>query len=779
MLRYIKRLSFILMLVILLGGCTDDWLVKEPEGYFNGEKIVEFNFEWPDETTRGFDDNVNVKHKFTKGDMIHVVGTFNTRALQEDGSSITGMESRYGALQFDGISWRSVDNSKLTWPSISTDGQFYAYYVSGSDGVITENGGNSITPILLQNITPASDPLYAPLSAKVEYGHAVKLNFDHLCTYLQLIDLEPMVASEYFFTTNGLKESENGESKTFNNAFRIFLTQNESEELKGDPVLNFEFLTIPDSQYAGAVQISSKVTKDYSSDGKEIAIAGYFLEPGFYETFKLSYPSTAPQTFDYLTYDYNNIPKNSGNVDYQVVPPQLKAGTTYNLTITKSPGITINTPPGGGGWDEEGPLFDVDVEDFLKAVCRGDEYYNSDGAQILEKTANGSKLLHNVDFKWEDYTNGFSDSFEPNLQGNVTFDGNYHYIDHLGSPFLRYNYGNILNLGIRNIRFNATSEKLDNTNTDRSRFGALCAWNRDVATIENVRVENVDMNILVSSAISDDSDGSETHNIGCTVGSNTGKISGMGIDGTFNLTVGGTDNSVSASVLIGGIAGQNAAGATISDVSMLSDSFRLNITNTCKGNIGSYSIGGVTGESTGNLIGIYLSNINLDSRSSSGVTSYIGGIAGQVSSSSNSSGILDSCVVSGLVYAGNTAQYNDLNSGSYIGGLVGADLDVPVIDCRAAVSVYGSQTANTDVLYATGGAFGRIRVASSGLYRYENITAYGSVLQAPGASQSIVSYVGNFAGIVPVGQSWEDDYAPHNIVVRQFNQVQNIGTTMN
>lgn len=767
--------------IAFLTGCAEDLLYSEEPEYVNGEKVVEFSFDWPDEQmTRGFDEGVDVKHKFAKGDMIHVVGTFNTRALQEDGSYIYGKESRYGALQFDGISWRGVPNSRLTWPSISTDGTFYAYYVSGSDGVITENGSNSIDPILLQTITPTSDPLYAPVTPTVEYGYAVKLNFDHLCTYLSLIDLEPMVASEYFFTTDGLKESEGGASKQFNNAFRIFLTENDEPGLEGGPVLNFEFMQVPDTVYGGIIQISSKVTEQYADDGSKMSVAGYFLEPGFYETFKLSYPSTAPATFDYLTYDYNNIPKNAGNVEYTVTPPQLEAGTTYNLTITKSPGIKISTPPGGGGWDEDGPLYDIDVEDFLKAVCSGDEYYNNDGAKILERTANGSKLLHNVDFKYEDYLNGFSDGFNPNLQSNLTFDGNYHYIDHLGSPFLNYNYGSLINVGIRNVRFTATSTKPQNSSdADRSRYGALCTWNRDVASIENVRVENVDMTILVSSSVSDGDDGSETHNIGGVTGSNTGMLNEVGLDGTFNITVRGTDNNVSASVLIGGIAGQNAAGATISNASMLSNSFNLNITNGCKGSIGSYSIGGATGESTGNLVGVILSNVKIDSRESSGVTSYIGGLAGQVSSSSDSSGIVDSCIVGGVVYAGVSAPYNDLNSASYIGGLVGTDLNVPVIDSRSSVSVYGSQSAVQGVLYAAGGTIGRIRMSQANTYRFESIYAYGEALAAPQGTGDITGYVGNFAGIVPAGQTWENDYAVHNIQVRAFPQVQYIGTTMN
>lgn len=762
------------VLAVVLAGCADDWLLREPDGYVNGEKTVEFDFVWPENTTRGFDEGIEVKHKFAKGDVIHVLGTFNTEALQENGDKLPGKESRYGALQFDGISWRGVANNQLTWPSIATDGVFYAYYISGSNGVLTSEDKGGIQPMLLSRVSPTSDPLYASPTKSIDYGHAVPLNFNHLCSHLTLIDLEPMVASQYFFTTTGLRESEDGDEKTFNNAFRIFLTADDTPGLEGDPVLNFEFCQVPDESYAGEIYISSPVTKDYDTEGREIATAGYFLEPGFYETFKLSYPATASSTYEYLTYDYNNVPKSEGGVEYTATPPQLDAGTTYKLTITKAPGVTINTPPDAGGWDDEGPSYEVDVEDFLKAACGGLDYTNNDGVNILEKTPNGTKLLHNVDFKGADYSRGFDDGFEPDIQQYVVFDGGLHYIDNPGSSLIRNNYGSIVNLGVRNSKINATSVKSDDNGIDRSRYGALCAYNRDMGSIENARVEGLNMTIKVSSVVTADTDGSETHNIGGAIGSNTGKVTGLGLDGTFTINVTGTDDDVTASVLIGGITGQNAGGATLSDVTMLSDAFRMTIKNSCEGPIGSYSVGGVVGESTGNLVGIILSNVTIDCSASSGVTSYIGGIAGQVSSSTVSSGIMDSCVVSGTASAGNTQPYQDLSSASYIGGIAGTDLDVPVIDCRAAVSIYGSGKAQEGVLYGTGGAFGRIRVALTGTYTFENIIAYGSVLQAPQGPTSIVSYIGNFAGIVPPGQSW-DNFSNKNIVVRSFGDIRNVG----
>lgn len=790
MLRKIYRLLMIAALLPLLASCTDDWLFNSPDDT-NGELPIDFSVMLPHDATRGFDADDDIKTKFSAGDVIHILGTFNIKYLNEEGEYEEGTISRYGALQYNAVrkGWDPVPGNNLTWPAVAVDGKFEAYYISGSNGVLTND--DPTKTYNLSTITANSDPLYAFTPQAVVYGHAVKLDFTHICAYLSLENLEPMVATEYWFSSEDVKEADGTTPKPFNNAFKISLGTNQEPGMEGQPTLNFEFTQLPDEEFnipnttqKGFVYISApskeKETVDDKGNLTTIARAGFFLEPGYYEKFSLYYPSLAPNTYAYLSYDYNNVPENVGGTTVDNVAPNLEANTTYSLTVTKSPGITITSPPREGGWDDEGDSFDIEVEEFLKAIYEKKGYQNKDGIDILEATANGCRLLHNVDFKFYDYANFQDKSFLPNIQEGAVFDGGQHYIDNIGSELFRYNYGTIQNLGVRTARITATSieKTYESDRQDQSRHGALCAWNREMATISNVRVSDVTMTIKVD-YINDEDDGSETHNIGCVMGSNTGTVNKVGVGGTFTLNVTGTNSQVNASVLIGGFVGQNAAKGNITDVSPYDEALSITINNTCIGPLGSYSIGGVVGESSGSISGVVLSRVTINGMGSKGVTSYIGGLAGQLLVSDDSSASsLTSCIISGSVTAGVTEPSGPVNSASYIGGIAGAVLNVQVVDCRTAVSVSGTSQALSQVLYATGGAFGRIRNSSS--YKYEDLIVYGSVLQAPQNTPEtgITNYVGNFAGVAPVGIT-ESNFSGNNIIVRNFPSVSYIGFNMN
>lgn len=753
-------------------GCSEDLYFDEPQDFY-GELPIEFEFVLPAfPATRGIDGDC--KTSFTGGDVIHIFGTFKTRELQESGDYIDGELSRYGALKYNGSTrkWEALEGSKLTWPSVAVEGTFKAYYVSNSNGLLTDATETEI--FFLSDVTPLSDPLKAESESYIGYGHAVRLNFNHICAYLTLIDLEPQVSNYYWFKRDGVDN--------FNNAFKLVL----KKDANGNPQsLDVEFCRVAsDENFEDLIYIAADAIAITDDNGKKIAKANYFLEPGYYDTFSLCYPA-GTTIYDYLKYDYSKIPDNSGGENVENNVPHLEGGTAYTLTITKSPGVTINSPSSGEGWHDGPPYYKVDVEAFLKAIYNKTDYiykYKDENSEdeevtILEATADGVKLLCNVDFDNFKYSNFKDKTFVPNILEGVVFDGDYHYIINLASSLFRYNYGTIKNVGINDIDIETTSyedEDYENHDKDMSRHGALCMWNRTNAIINNVRVTNVNMKVFVRSEIEAGVDGSETHNIGCVIGSNTGKVNEVALAGNFTLTVTGEEGGkpVNSSVLIGGVVGQNAAEGNIYDVSPLGSDLKIEIINTCKGYIGSYSVGGVVGESTGNITGVILSDVTIDGTQSKGVTSYIGGVAGQlaVSESSASMASVSSCVVSGSIKAGITVPYGSITSGSYIGGIIGADLDVPVLDCRAAVSVYNYTPANEGVIYATGGVFGRIRSENT---LAENIIAYGSALSGPNAVEKN-QYVGNFAGIVYKGKIWED-YARHNILIRTFGNYEPIG----
>lgn len=778
-------LVFLFLAALLVSCQEDDFLGRV--GETNGELPVKFNFQWPGiSSTRGFDD-VNVKTKFVDGDVIHVVGTFKTKALMTDGTYEDGETARYGALKYNGETrqWEAVAGNELTWPSISTAGSFYAYYISGSNGLFTDY--DSPLTVNLSTVTAMTDPLMASPTGYMVYGHAVNLQFNHLCSYLTLENMEPNVASNYFLTTETVKESEAGESNEFHNAFSLTLIKNDGSDnplLKDTPELKFQFEKESDPAFNNLVYISGNTTL-FTSQGdegeeKSVTKVGYFLEPGYYDEFRLLYPATAPETYEYLTYNYNDIPTNVGGVEYENTPPQLEAGTTYTLNITRSPGVTIVNPPSADGWDDEGVSVVVDPELFLEAVRNGTEYRNDDGTLILEQTADGTKLLYNVDFGNFSYERFMGLNFLPDLLEGKVLDGDHHYISNLGSPFLRNNYGTIRNLGLKNVRFNGisqeyglSSDEIDNIK-NRSRHGALCMWNRSNAVVSNVKIENVDITVTVQYD-NLDSDGNEVHNIGCVVGSNTGVINELSLGGLYKLTVEGSDVQ-NAEVLIGGIIGQNAGNGTLYDVSLSDDDFSLSIVNNCRGDLGLYAVGGIVGKSSGYISGVIMSEVDIDCTGSYGVDSYLGGMAGQLDVSENSTGYIRSCIIGGSVSAGITRASGSILGQSYIGGMVGYDTNVEVSDCRASVSVIGSTSVSENVIYATGGAMGRIQKPAI----FQNLIAYGPKLQAPPGSQnSGANYVGNFAGIAAADQSWDVDYAPNNIILHSFNNLPNIGAFIN
>lgn len=799
MCSFIKNTILLLVASFLFAACSNDvdFFSSEKEEYVNGELLVNFDCSLADSpSTRSFDGQT-VKKSFADGDVIHVIGTFQTKYFVDDGSKEeTGTEVRYGALQFDKRSrrWEHLAGNELTWPSVAVSGTFKAYYIFGQNGTLLPNA-EAVT-YSLSKVTPETDPLYAESSENIVYGHGVDLNFNHLCTHLTLIDLEPMVSDNYFFYRSAPTNAPTDDpadapesSDKFNNAYQFSLIKDEN----GVPDFNFQFCQQPDENYNGLVYVSANTQqltiKGDNDEDKVITQVEYFLPPGRYETFKLCYPTSAPAYDDYITYDYNKIPEDIGGVDNKNTEPNLDAGKSYTLTVTKSSGVTIISPPPPGSWDESDPDGDIDVEEFLRAVCENKEYTDTKGVKVLEKTATGTKLLRNLDFKFCNYNKEFTSGLIPNLLAGSVFDGNYHYICYIGSSLFRYNYGTIQNLGIKVGKIEATSYEVpgeyEDHDADMSRHGALCKWNRGNAVIDNVRLSDIKMTIKVKSEIRVGDNDTEVHNIGCVLGSNTGKVNKLELGGTFELTVLNYDDkekptykdNVNAEVLIGGIVGQNAGEGEIDDVSNYQESSSITIYNQCVGPLGAYAVGGIVGQSSGYIKNVILPKVTIDGRASSGVTSYIGGMAGQILVSNEGTASLNSCIVGGLVRAGTSKPEGAISSVSYIGGIAGTVLGVPVWDCRASVSVYGTEPdkAKEDVLYGAGGAFGRIRKSDN--YDLKDLIVYGNTLSA-NITAPYTSYVGNFAGIVPPGQDWNNDYANKNIIVRQFNGINNIGTDL-
>lgn len=759
-----KLITYIISLlcIIALPACSDIiYMDNIADRDTDNELPVEFVFNLPDIPDSPESRTVpNPKLKFTKGDVIHVQGTFTTEI-----NNIVGTVIRYGALQYDGRIWSGAEGSGLKWPNTAISGNFIAYYIAGSTGNLQPGASTNI--VNFSNITPQTDPLKAENNDNTAYGKAIKMDFNHILAYLTLTQLEPQVATEFMFTQQPSTLVESNTPVSFHNAYQL--------SLNDDNTLNFKYLAQADENYTlnneGLVYIKSQAIH-IESDNGQIAEASYFLEPAFYESFILRYPTSTTTYVDYMQYDYNRVLQNNSHSG--LAKPDLKGGHSYVLNIAKSPGTEILVKPDADSWDESDETYDIDVIEFMKAVVNKEEYKNDDGVLILQQTATGVLLLHNVDFKYKYYDND-SLGMEPSISGGNVFDGGLHYIWNIGCPLIKNNFGTIQNLGIKKAKINVTANQDADDVKDTSRQGALCKWNQTTGIINNVKVaDTITMNVDIQSESPDD-----VFSLGTVIGSNTGTVSEMELNGRFSLTAkaytgeGYTDN-IDASVLLGGVIGQNPG--SVSHINTYNEKFTMTITNNCAGNRGAYYVGGVVGQSQGFINDVTIVSVSIDGSASRGLVSYMGGIAGSLDSSSESTVTKCNIGGTGSVKAGISNSYGNLQGASYTGGVAGALQNVSVTDCNTTIAIAGPVTAIDNVIYGTGGVFGRIRLSPAGTFnndKISDITSSGSSLTGP------AQYIGNFAGIVPEGQSWETDYRDKKIRVNEFTGYQYIGYNLN
>ena len=92
MFRFIKHTFSFLLALPFIAGCAEN-LYPDRGPDSSGEELpIEFDFRMP--ATRGTGGTDNNKKTFAEGDVIHVLGTFNTQELHEDGSYKPGETKR-------------------------------------------------------------------------------------------------------------------------------------------------------------------------------------------------------------------------------------------------------------------------------------------------------------------------------------------------------------------------------------------------------------------------------------------------------------------------------------------------------------------------------------------------------------------------------------------------------------------------------------------------------------------------------------------------------------
>lgn len=740
----IKKFLYILPLLLLLASCSEEFPDGYRDGALNGELPIEFIFDLSDDIqTRAL---AGAKTAFKNGDVIHISAVFTLA----NGNT----EIRYGALSYNtSKGWTAVADSKLTWPNTSLSGVFTAYHVPTLNvalGSIITNHDRNISK--LQEVTVTSDPLFAqtPEGSSVKYGNGVRLQFSHLCTYLTLEELTPAY-NQFIFRTENIKENENSSTEIpFNNAFYL--------QLNEDNTLTFDFCQYPEAD--GSYDITATTVKN--ADNLNSGNVSFFLQPGYYEKFTVSYPTGEGKT-PFLDYVYSPVQGEENT------PPMLKAGVAYVLNTIASSGIVIQSPSEEDNkpWDDETPVS-VHINEFLTAIYENREYVFNN-KKILEKTSSGLKLNYNINFNDTVYTWLRNGKF-PDLPTGETFDGDNHTLYNLACPLFNEINGNITNLGIRSL--NANNVILDQHRSfpdgkyyDFSRQGGLCRINK--GKILNVRMSDIDMTAYVNTSNdSDNEENQDTENVGLITGSNSGTIDNIRLSGNLSLTINTSPDDTDGSnctLNAGGLVGQNTDSGRINDIGPLDEGEGLRvirIVNNCTSTTGAYYIGGVVGYNAGYIGPTGLPHIDIDCSYSRCTKSFIGLVTGEITTSTGTSSTIIGANVAGSVKAGEIYIYNDLDSGSYVGGIAGASVlpnggtGITVTDCIIVAQLLdNSKATEEEAINCTGGCFGRIYSP----FTVNHITLNLGRIRFPGLQDGFNYFAGTFSAVAPQTMIWEWD----------------------
>lgn len=759
----IFKLLFTVLLFPLV-GCSEEPAVIQDVGFsLEGDQPIEFVISSQQASlTRA---SASQRINFSNNDVIHIEATFTS----DKGIKAT----TYAALKLMEGKWQVSTGSNLVWPFDAAYGSFKAFYFPKSNGVLQP--GSKTESFLLSDFDASLDsnqdydldPLTAT-TQEYKYGHAVKLDFTHVCTYLTFTNLDPGV-SDYFWLVNlkNIEGTENtGELHGLNNACYLELTE--------DSRLNVRFYKSEENSYGEDTYVSGKAVlypnENISGTYASRARVSFFLEPGDYSRVELRTNTNHP----YLSLNSDET-------------SNLQAHIPYVIDAVKSSGITY-TIEDEDNWDVSDG-YEVTVKDFIEAAVKGNDYTVEDesgrSVQILEPIPNGVRLRENIRFpdQQDDYDNiwGPESGFYPNIGNGRVFEGDYHYISNIKQPLFRYNAGTIQNLGIKEFNCETESIYVGSTNDyrdDRSNRGALCLWNRTGGLITNIRVEGLNLIIKITGGSS-----IHTHNAGGICGANAGTISDINFKGEYSVTVQNNEDTdkVNSEITIGGITGQNLG--NIYRITPLDASTApvVKVTNNCTGDGGVFSVGGAVGYSGAVMESISLPNVNIDCSRSDGYQAYTGGLVGRLRGSSSNNSVIG-CTVGGELTVGHVSDYGTEYTDSYLytGGLAGSCLSFIVSDCATTFNVNGvpSTSVENSARYATGGIFGAVLTDNNiDGNNISNLTGWNTGIKGP-QSDTDQTYNGSFSGIVPEDKQWYN-YSNAGVTVKNHSSYSQIGKSIN
>lgn len=666
-----------MLLLLTLGSCRNDLEDVYAE---RGEKgrPVRFLTEWPEDgmgNTRAITD----KAAFEEGDVMQVSAVFTL--MDEGGNLSEETETQYATLKLENGEWVNMaaeteTQLKMEWPWNAASAVFTAYYMDKWDGPIKNN--ERTDPVVMDRfeytVEDKTDPIVInpeplkAMSGTVEYGHAVHLKFEHLCTRLTITDVGN--EKEYW-----LKLAEAGVLK---NACVISLKDN---------ILSHEFVNEESDKVASLVEVIQVANEEGVMEDKRAVT--FHLEPGNYSRFKL----TRRNGYSYLTISGVNA------------LAEMKAGDAYTISLEKLKGNVTPDDKDDDWWSEREPepieAEEFNVKDFMEAIqaCNKDyicELDNGETITLLEYDPTRKEMLltADVDFKGASFT-------PVELKDMTTFDGGRNYIIGLAGPMFQEMRGTVRNLYLTNAILKHDKTSLHTEDNHGEEWGILGRIG-DGMTVENVRLRDATLDIELHES------NDKSYKVGALIGwVKDGVLREITLGDNVSVTVRVEEEEATQYITsVGGVVGE--CSGTLTDVRNMSQTPGSNpvikVMNNCQGYSTRYT-GGIVGLLADGELSNCEVNAVVDASQATGTWNYTGGAVGGVRSTGGAALIAD-VIVSGKVTGGGVVGVSSTHSAT--GGLVG-NLQASSVTggvAYSSVDIAITYEAGTNTYYTIGGVIG-------------------------------------------------------------------------
>lgn len=706
--RQIKRIVYCAVLLVLC-GCSED-----PEPMYGdrdrGGTPVCFTAEWPDESGMAGTRAIEDKREFTEGNVMHVSAVFQLIGKEGTPSSVT----KYAALTYQNGEWVNLVTDKgydMDWPWNAVSAEFTAYHMEEWNGPITEVG-TPTDPVVLdrfeyENHIINPDPLCAK-SGPVDYGHAVNLKFEHLCTRLTITDVAD--ANEYELRFKPIS----GGGRILQNACTM--------TRKADNSLEFEFVNEESNNISSQVDVNN---------GKRLVT--FHLAPADYSTFTL----TRRNGYSYLT--LSNVKELEALKD--------GAGKAYTVSLENLQGNIVQDDPDGDWWPPtpEPPAPDL-YEDFsVQAFMNAIKACSKDYVCIEKETGKPKTLLqYDAGRKemrlMEDVNFNRETDYEPvDLPDMVTFDGGGKTIWNISRSLFNTLQGTVTELSLQDAELIHTGEPAPGQDPTHDTGWGVLARVCDQGNISNVHLINATLDIVFHN----DQNLDQVYCAGALVGNmKAGTMRRITLVNNISVTVRAFNESARYTSCVGGVVGQ--AIGTLEDIDHEAPEGQslLKVTNHCKSKSTHYT-GGIVGLLTEENTRLYLCDMYtvVDASGVEGTWNYTGGVAGAV----RTGAVITRATVSGKVTGGKvtegTTSYTHSSTGGIVGHLQRASVTSGIAFNRVSIGTGYNPTGDKSI-YSIGGVIGSITQA-------EDISDNeGRNLFDAGKYTTVPSYyVGTFAGI--------------------------------